>query len=170
MNIQLIALDLDGTALNPDHLTLSARLQKVLKKAHEKGIRVVPVTGRPYRLLPSLLLDHPDWESYAVLCNGAQVRDLRTGEVLANHPMEKDFLSQVLDIVESYDLPVEFNSDGRLYHTKHTLSQELLEPRLLFHCTFLLPKSGVMVESLRDCCDLEVEKVHINCVRNLQCS
>ena len=63
MNIQLLALDLDGTALNPDHLTLSGRLQKVLERAHEKGIRVVPVTGRPYRLLPGLL-DRVRWSGF----------------------------------------------------------------------------------------------------------
>ena len=164
MDIKLIAMDLDGTALQPDHLTISGKLKKALQQAHDRGIFIVPVTGRPYRLLPPFLLGHPAWESYAVLCNGAQIRDLRTDRVHAHFPLEREHLQKVLKIVERYDLPAEFNSDGRLYLTQKSLSQEMQEPKLLFHCRAFLPKHGSIVENLEDCCQMQVEKVHMNCI------
>ena len=52
MTFDLIALDLDGTALRPDRTNFSIRLQAALAAAHQKGIAVVPITGRQYGMLP----------------------------------------------------------------------------------------------------------------------
>ena len=162
MKIEMIAMDLDGTALRPDGLALSPRMESALEAAHRKGIRIIPVTGRPYGLLPDFLQQHPSWESCGVLCNGAQIRDLTTGKILRYIPVPREKVQQILHICEKYDLPVELNADGHLYLTRDTLRKELEIPRLHLHCTVLLPQIGVIVESLQTADYPEVEKVHIN--------
>lgn len=51
MDIHLIAVDLDGTLLNSQH-QVSERNKAVLARAAEKGITVVPSTGRAWAALP----------------------------------------------------------------------------------------------------------------------
>lgn len=45
--IKLIATDLDGTLMAPDHLTVTDRTYNALKTAHDKGIKIAVATGRP---------------------------------------------------------------------------------------------------------------------------
>ena len=164
MNIAMIALDLDGTALQPDHLTISPRMEKTLQKAHDRGIAIVPVTGRPYGLLPPFLKAHPQWESFAILCNGAEERDMKTGRVTAHAPLDQSHIRMVLEEAKRFDLPVELNAGGKLYLTKKTLQQEKKEPKLLFHCTVFLKEHGIFVEDLSELSGLSVEKIHLNCI------
>ena len=82
MDIQLIAMDLDGTALQNDRCSFSPRLERALLEAHRKGVAIVPVTGRQYWMLPPAVQGAPEWGNLAVLCNGGQVRKLITGELL----------------------------------------------------------------------------------------
>ena len=44
--IKLIASDLDGTLMSPDHLTVSDKTKKALFSSHEKGIKIAIATGR----------------------------------------------------------------------------------------------------------------------------
>ena len=53
MKIKLIASDLDGTLLT-DQKTLSPETVKTLRWAADKGIYLVPVTGRSYTAVPDL--------------------------------------------------------------------------------------------------------------------
>ena len=77
--IRLIAFDMDGTVLyNGAEITL--RLQRILKKALEQGIYVVPCTGRGRLQLPATLaaLDLP----YTITSNGGRLRDERADETI----------------------------------------------------------------------------------------
>lgn len=47
MAIKLIAIDMDGTLLLPDH-TISPAVKNAIAAAREKGVNVVLTTGRPY--------------------------------------------------------------------------------------------------------------------------
>ena len=46
MDIKIILTDLDGTLLSSGHVAISGKNMTALKKANEKGIMVVPCTGR----------------------------------------------------------------------------------------------------------------------------
>ena len=46
MGIRLIALDMDGTVLLDDHLTVTPAVQLAMQKAVKRGVLVVPATGR----------------------------------------------------------------------------------------------------------------------------
>lgn len=169
MEIKLIAMDLDGTALMADHCSFSPRLTAALDKAHQKGVMIAPVTGRQYKMLPPPLQAHPIWEDYAILCNGGQIRKMATGEVLESLSLNTQTLESLLLLSQQFDLPIEFSANSRLYFTKHSLETEQLDPSLSFHRDTILPTHGVMVDSLQPmCCDgnLPVEKVNLLCVPN----
>ena len=73
MDIRLIAFDLDGTLLRSDK-SISPRTIQALLAARERGVLLVPSTGRLLRSLPEPLLDK-SLTRYHILVNGAQVYD-----------------------------------------------------------------------------------------------
>lgn len=77
---RIIALDLDGTLLSSDK-ELSAVNLAALQRAAAAGIEIVPTTGRFYGGMPQVIRDLP-FIRYVITVNGAEVADLRTGEVL----------------------------------------------------------------------------------------
>lgn len=79
-DIRLISLDLDGTLLNSKK-ELSDGNYRALEEAARRGIQVVPTTGRFYDAMPAVIRDLP-FVNYVIAINGAEVRDLRSGETL----------------------------------------------------------------------------------------
>ena len=79
-DIRIIALDLDGMLLNSNK-ELTRRNYDALEAAAARGIQIVPTTGRFYDAMPKVVRELP-FVNYAITINGAQVRDLRTGQVL----------------------------------------------------------------------------------------
>lgn len=97
-NIRLVAFDLDGTMLNAAK-ELTPRNRAALERAGEKGILMVPTTGRLFKGIPDQIRNYP-FIRYAVTINGAAVFDAETGENLyrAEIPLE-----QALEIMSWLD-------------------------------------------------------------------
>ena len=161
MDIRLIAMDLDGTALQPDRCSFSPRLIAALEEAHNRGIAIVPVTGRQFSMLPPAVQNHPAWENLVVLCNGGQIRKLATGELLYEKNISEEALRQLLTLAEKLDIPIEFSVDGVLYLTPRSLHQQHGHERLLFHLNTILANHGKAVPSLEPYCERNVEKVNL---------
>lgn len=161
MDIKLICMDLDGTALGSDRMTFSPRLSAALEKAHEQGIAVAVVTGRQYGLLPPAVQGHPVWENLVVTCNGGQILKLATGEVLYSLYIEEAALRQFLDISERFGIPVEFSVDSHLHLTQASYDAQLPHRELDFHVHTILAKCGVIVDSLEPLCTARVEKAQL---------
>lgn len=164
MDIRMICMDLDGTALQNDRCHFSPRLIRALEQAHRKGIAVVPVTGRQYALLPPILLQHPVWEGYGVLCNGGQIRDLRSAEILHHLTISPEALKKVLQISEKYGLPLEFSIDSTLHLTEKSLRAQRSWPEYQFRLSTVLVTNGRIVEDLRPLCSEPVEKINLLCI------
>ena len=158
MEIKLICMDLDGTALQSDRKSFSPRLIAALNAAHAKGIAIAPVTGRQYGLLPPAVTGHPAWENLVVTCNGGQIYRLGTGERLFGLDIEENALRQLLEIAEKFHIPIEFSVDSRLHLTKSSYDAQLPRENLRFHVHTILAQSGVIVESLEPLCRRTVEK------------
>jgi len=79
--IRIIALDLDGTLLNSDK-QLSPRNERALRLAAEKGIEIVPTTGRFHGAMPEVIRNLP-FVNYVITINGAQVYDVRNDRAIA---------------------------------------------------------------------------------------
>jgi len=164
VDIRMICMDLDGTALQRDRTSFSPGLIQALEEAHRQGIAIVPVTGRQYGLLPRPLQEHPVWEDLVVVCNGGQIRKLATGEVLYSLNIAPEALKQLLYLARKFDLPIEFSVDSRLYLTEHSLQLQQPDPGLVFHRDTILAQYGHIVDSLSSFCDQAVEKVNLLCI------
>jgi Cof subfamily protein (haloacid dehalogenase superfamily) len=85
---KLAAFDLDGTLLHPDS-SLSQYAVAVLRAIDERGVKIVPCTGRPHGgTLPHLRRIGAD--TPGVFCNGAQLRTSLSGDVLDECPLSFD--------------------------------------------------------------------------------
>lgn len=162
MDIKLIAMDLDGTALQKDHMSFSPRLEAALEAAHKQGVLIAPVTGRQFRLLPPPLRKHPVWSDLVVLCNGGQIRCLETGRCLYTLDIPESALRQLLTLSEELDIPLEFSRDSRLHLTKGSYDAQLPVENLRFHVHTILEQCGVIVESLSSLCqEGRIEKAQL---------
>ncbi len=74
MSIKLIATDLDGTLMSPDHITITDFTVKALKQAHDKGVKIAIATGRPLVLTDDVTNQIP-FADYVIYANGAGVYD-----------------------------------------------------------------------------------------------
>lgn len=164
MDIRLIAMDLDGTALQKDRCYFSPRLLEALNKAYERGIAIVPVTGRQFGLLPPALQEAHPWKDLAVLCNGGQIRDLHTGAFLHRLDIDPQALKQLLEVAEDFELPIEFSVDNKLHLTQEDWDRQLPWPDLAFHRNTILANHGRVVASLAPMCGPGIEKVNLLCI------
>lgn len=108
--IRLVALDLDGTLLNSEK-TISPRNLAALAALEERGIWMVPITGRPAQGLPPAVLSLPGLR-YAVTSNGATIRDLSTGELLLERHLSAQTALAVLDACRDVPMIREVFRDG----------------------------------------------------------
>ena len=161
MDIRLIAMDLDGTALQPDRCSFSPRLMAALEEAHNRGIAIAPVTGRQYSMLPPAVKNHPAWENLTVLCNGGQIRKLGDGEVLYEKNISREALKQLLELFRRLDIPVEFSVSGTLYLTEASYRQQQGQSHLDFHIHTILKNHGKIVPSLEPLLEEAVEKCNL---------
>jgi len=80
MRYQMIAIDLDGTALNRQgHISEANR--RAIEKAQQAGVLVVPCTGRAWSESRTLLKQMPDMD-LGVFVTGAVVAQTKTGKSL----------------------------------------------------------------------------------------
>jgi len=84
MAIKLIAIDMDGTLLNPQH-EITPGVKSALNRARQQGVSIVLTTGRPFvgiqRYLMELDMQAPG--QYAISNNGALVHQAEDGKCVA---------------------------------------------------------------------------------------
>ena len=98
MRIDLIALDLDGTLLDPEE-QISPRNRAAIRRALDAGIRVVLVTGRgvdtPIRVSKDLELNLP-----VICCHGALTKDFGANRTLAHLPVPLQYAKPMVEFAE----------------------------------------------------------------------
>ncbi len=99
-NIRCIAFDLDYTILTTGK-AVTARTQAALKRASDKGIALLPASGRPISSFP-FEVRHLEGADYAVTSDGAAVYDLRSGERIREWLLDADDIRAVMRDTESF--------------------------------------------------------------------
>ncbi|MBQ2973750.1 MAG: HAD family phosphatase [Clostridia bacterium] len=114
MSIKLIASDLDGTLMSPDHLTVSERTKKALWLAHEKGIKIAIATGRALSFTEGVTSQIP-FVDYVVCSNGASVYDRNNRNFIYGNTVSPEITAEAVKLLAS--MPVYFNIyvDGEIY-------------------------------------------------------
>ena len=111
--IKLIAFDLDGTLLTTDK-KVTQETQRVLKMAAERGICLLPATGRPLTAIPEELLELAGAE-YAITANGARIVETKERKTVWEKLVSVETARNVLDIFGEYDTLREIYYDGQGY-------------------------------------------------------
>ena len=100
--IRIIALDLDGTLLDSEK-RLSEVNRDALARAAEKGVLIVPTTGRFFGMMPPAVRDLP-FVRYAITINGAQVYDRETDTALVRDEIPLDMALGIMEVLDRYDV------------------------------------------------------------------
>ena len=161
--IRLIALDLDGTIFRNDK-SISPKTAEALGKAVDRGVEVVPVTGRPLKGVPPEVMALPGVR-YIITSNGAKIYRLPDETVLYEDLMEKEQALKVLEILRGRPVVPDCFIDGfgnmpvtaREIVPKIGVTQKIVE--------YLLSPSRILHEDLEEfvrSCPRNVEKVTVN--------
>ncbi len=108
-NIKLVGVDLDGTLLKNDK-TISEYTVEVMKRVANKGIHIVPITGRPYSGLPSEI-KNSDIISYIITSNGAQIISSKGQKRLFSFQLKNDVALKIIGILRGYACMLEIFTD-----------------------------------------------------------
>ncbi len=127
MQIKLIALDLDGTALRSNN-TLSAAVAEAIEAAAAHGVEVVAASGRPYGSMPKDVLRLKS-VNYVISSNGAAIHD-SSGRRIHETLLKEAAVLRLLELTKNEDLIWEAFSDGATY----TDNRYLRDP-LRYGCT-----------------------------------
>jgi 5-amino-6-(5-phospho-D-ribitylamino)uracil phosphatase len=104
MHYRLLALDVDGTLLDPAGELRSA-VQEAVMAVQQRGLRVVLCTGRRFRtarpLAQALQLDGP-----LVVHNGALVKDLASGQTLQQSYIAAEMYHPALALLRRLSTPM----------------------------------------------------------------
>jgi Cof subfamily protein (haloacid dehalogenase superfamily) len=126
--IELIALDLDGTLLATDE-SISAANRVAIAKALDRGIRVVLVTGRgvdtPIRVSRDLGLNLP-----VICCHGALTKDFGSNTTLVHMPVPLVYAKPMIEFAERRGLALAVYVDEYFYRLEgsHIYMQDMTGP------------------------------------------
>ena len=101
-DIRIVALDLDGTLLDSVK-NLSAANRDALAAAAEKGIHIVPTTGRFFGGMPECVRALP-FVRYAITVNGAQVYDRETDTAIVREELPLDTALDIMRYLDGFDV------------------------------------------------------------------
>lgn len=117
MKIRAVLMDMDGTLLGKSQVAVSARNMAVLQAAIDKGVHVIPCTGRVYNMLPPQLLTQKGLR-YFVTSHGARAYDRDTNTSVYEDLIPPEQSSQLLKILEGKYLYNEIAANGTIYLEK----------------------------------------------------
>ncbi len=162
MSVKIILTDLDGTLLAKSQVAVPTKNMQALKKAAEKGVHIVPCTGRSCAMLPPELLS-ADYIRYVVSCHGARVYDRKTGRTIYEDVFSPEESYEILKVLENKHIYMEVAADGEIYVEKH-LDEHLEDyPTPIHHVWFMSDKRYIAVENIADYFltnKLRIEKVN----------
>ena len=110
-NISLIAFDLDGTILD-SRKNISEHTLEVLSRCSQKGIWIVPATGRAVDGIPKKVQEIPGIR-YAITTNGGAVVDLDTRKVLKSCVLSNATVLELIGILKKYHAMYDPYINGR---------------------------------------------------------
>ncbi|MCC8073806.1 MAG: Cof-type HAD-IIB family hydrolase [Clostridiales bacterium] len=112
MSIKIIATDLDGTLMSADHITVTERTKAALKKSHDNSVKIAIATGRPLKLVGSVLEQVP-FVDYVIYSNGACVFDRNKNEVIYSDLIDVERTEKIVDYFLNERVFFEVYIDGK---------------------------------------------------------
>ena len=110
----MIALDLDGTLMLPDHISVSPANKEALAAAHARGAKIAVATGRTLSILGNVCDQVPQID-YIIYSNGAGVFDRGGRKVLFEQPLPRETGKQLLRRFDELPAFLEVYAGGKSY-------------------------------------------------------
>ena len=163
--IKLLAFDLDGTILL-NHKEIPKPNLDALEKAFQKGVHIVPTTGRMKTFIPNYITEL-SFVQYAITANGGGVYDIRTGERLYKALIETKQAAEIVKIIKKYDLYCEYYLNGEAFTIRNDVDTAMKHHGIPETKRFFLSKKyhyfDDVNELLSDSSN-EFEKINLNYV------
>lgn len=145
MDIRGILLDFDGTSLQQDQIYISFRNKKALLNALDRGIDVIPCTGRCEDMFPPQIEAEPRIR-YWVTANGGRVVDRQTHEVIYESVFTPEESAMLCRLYEGQGIYSEISANGLIYMEKDVCAELEKYPVPPHHVWFLELGRQVEVE------------------------
>lgn len=116
MSVRAIAFDLDDTLLRDDR-SISPYTISILRRAADKGILIVPASGRTSSSMRRLV-EQIGCASYYVCCNGAEVRTPDHG-VIMQRLLPTGLAKEIAAWAARCDVYAQTYDETRFYFNKH---------------------------------------------------
>lgn len=96
--MKAILWDIDGTLTNSEK-KITPKTKEPLLKAQDSGIRLAIVSARTENGLARFgrELDFEHHRGIHIACNGADIKDAQTGEVIYSKMMDKQLVKEILE-------------------------------------------------------------------------
>lgn len=117
MDIRAILLDFDGTTLQKDQVFISVRNMYAIRKALDKGIYIIPSTGRAENMQPPQI-EAEKRIRYYITSGGTRVVDHSTGEIIHQELLTPDDSARMCRIFEEKNIYTEIAAGGKIYLEK----------------------------------------------------
>lgn len=158
----MVALDLDGTVFN-DEKQITPHTQKVMERACEHGVVVLPATGRPEIGLPEDFVKIPGIR-YALTSNGSRIIRIPSGEVVYEELIPWDVAVRAIRLMREWKNCVwEIYFDGKIYVEDgeyHLIHHPDMLPALLEYIRkSRTPQKGLLAQVERE--KIGLEKIHM---------
>lgn len=114
LDIKLLALDLDGTLTNSEK-KVSDKNKEYIRKAQDKGVKVILASGRPVIGIQGVAdaLDLWNMGGYILAYNGGQIIDCATGEDLVKQTIPMEFYHDICEVIRKFNAyPLTYNAQG----------------------------------------------------------
>ncbi|SFB27898.1 Cof-type HAD-IIB family hydrolase [Clostridium frigidicarnis] len=123
MKYKLMCTDMDGTLLNGNH-EISRESIEVIKKAHDKGVKIAVCTGRlhssAFYFANLLGINAP-----VISSNGAFIREKDRDKVIYKKTIDKNSLQEILKVCKEYNLNPYFHTPNRVMGEKEMHSAKI---------------------------------------------
>lgn len=113
-DIKIIATDLDGTLMAPDHMTVTERTKNALKKAQEKGVKIAVSTGRTLAFISDVTKKVP-FLDYIIFSNGAGVYDCKAKKIIYNEGLTNKQLTNAVRLLDGLGVTYQVYAGGKAY-------------------------------------------------------
>ena len=114
MAIKIIATDLDGTLMAPDHITVTPRTKQALFDAHEKGVKITVATGRALNFTEGVTKQIP-FADYVICSNGASVYDRNGKKFIYTNLISPEITAEAVELLKTMPIYYNIYMDGGIY-------------------------------------------------------
>ena len=125
--IKLIALDLDGTLLNPDK-KISEANKLAIHRAREAGVKIVLCTVRTLMGIKAYVdeLDLLQAEDYSITYNGGLVQKNKTSEIISQKVLNYGQIVELYDLSKELNIPMNMLDLEFVYEPEYPQGRESL--------------------------------------------